>query len=671
MSLLHFLDSFGYQSPASTVKRLSSEQINRFVSLTKLIGRFLAIYPYKDDQAQCICPFHDDHDPSMLINEGPGYYYCFSCGTSGNHMTFLSHMLNISYESALLKTSFILCQNQSIDSWLDAVAPLPSTDLPILLSRSSSAIRHIPRITTFKPSVRPRDSLVGSRSLRLQGDEDVVSGEGGNSSHSSIFPTDHLERLHAILEKAAEYYSARLLMDPRATPVRKYLQSRYISLSTALKFRLGYASMPKILKATTTTPNATSATALSVEQSGKKGDVHPLTQLSAQQWKAMKALPLSPFLLTQSHDDTASGYGSSKAGNFTEAEVLAAGLAVNVSDGVGMGGWGVYDRFRNRLMVPILDMAGKVVGFGGRELPEEVTKQLSILCLGDKIGGLVSSKGEKEKKKAAGKYINSPSSPVFSKKHLLYGCHLPLSSASLHTTPPASQVLLVEGYFDVLSLHEGIWGPESFNANSDNSSVSGLKGVLATMGTSLSLEQVGGAARWALKGGGTMSRTTRSKSKGNPHEVLSPSRKQGRSDSSPRVVEVVLMLDNDCAGQVATERVAKLVLKHAQQQKTLANSTTTTLNPLAMASPRVFVKVKAVQWQEVISHILIERYALRAKPSARSTEERQEYFYDIPGVRGLKDGGDLLLLFKSPEIRKIVGFALQSAKEIGEFYMDL
>eukprot|EP01031_Cornospumella_fuschlensis_P032055 gene32056-38760_t len=583
-------------------------------------------------------------------------------------------MLNISYESALLKTSFILCQNQSIDSWLDDVAPLPSTNLPILLSRSSSsAIRHIPRITTFKPSVRPRDSLVGSRSLRLQGDEDVVGGEGGNSSHSSTFPTEHLVRLHAVLEKAAEYYSARLLMDPRATPVRKYLQSRYISLSTALKFRLGYASMPKFLKATTTTPNATSATALLVEQSGKKGEVHPLTQLSAQQWKAMKALPVSPYLLTQSLGDTASGSSSSKASNFTEAEVLAAGLAVNVSDGVGMGGWGVYDRFRNRLMVPILDMAGKVVGFGGRELPEEVTKQLSILCLGDKIGGLVSSsKGEKEKKKAAGKYINSPSSPVFSKKHLLYGCHLPLSSASLHTTPPATpQVLLVEGYFDVLSLHEGLWGPESCNANSDNSGVSGLKGVLATMGTSLSLEQVGGAARWALKGGGTMSRTTRSKFKGNPYEVLSASRKQGRSESSPRVVEVVLMLDNDSAGQVATERVAKLVLKHAQQQQALANSTTTTMNPPAMASPRIFVKVKAVQWQEVISHILIERYALRAKPSARSTEERQEYFYDIPGVRGLKDGGDLLLLFKSPEIRKIVGFALQSAKEIGEFYMDL
>lgn len=53
------------------------------------------------------------------------------------------------------------------------------------------------------------------------------------------------------------------------------------------------------------------------------------------------------------------------------------------------------------------------------------------------------------------------------------------------------------------------------------------------------------------------------------------------------------------------------------------------------------------------------------------TEERQSYFYDVPTVRGLKDGGDLLLAFKPPEIRKVVGFALKSAMEIGGFYMDL
>lgn len=114
VALLPYLDSLGHSSPVSVVRWLSSEQINRFVSLTELIGRFLEIHPYKDDQARCVCPFHDDHDPSMLINEGPGYYYCFSCGASGSHMNFLSHVLNISYKSALLKTSFVLCQNLSI-----------------------------------------------------------------------------------------------------------------------------------------------------------------------------------------------------------------------------------------------------------------------------------------------------------------------------------------------------------------------------------------------------------------------------------------------------------------------------------------------------------------------------------------------------------------------------
>lgn len=112
--VLPLLDSLSYSTPVNSVRRLSSEQIRRYVSLTELISRFLEIYPYKDDQAQCVCPFHDDHDPSMLINEVPGYYYCFSCGASGNHMNFLGRMLNISYESALLKTSFVLCQNKSI-----------------------------------------------------------------------------------------------------------------------------------------------------------------------------------------------------------------------------------------------------------------------------------------------------------------------------------------------------------------------------------------------------------------------------------------------------------------------------------------------------------------------------------------------------------------------------
>jgi DNA primase len=81
-------------------------------------------------------------------------------------------------------------------------------------------------------------------------------------------------------------------------------------------------------------------------------------------------------------------------------------------------GPGYYDRFRNRLMFPISTPGGKVVAFGGRALGDDDAK-----------------------------YINSPESPVYSKSGTLYGLHQ--GRAAIHK---ADQVLVVEGYFDVLGL---------------------------------------------------------------------------------------------------------------------------------------------------------------------------------------------------------------------------
>lgn len=81
-------------------------------------------------------------------------------------------------------------------------------------------------------------------------------------------------------------------------------------------------------------------------------------------------------------------------------------------------GPGYYDRFRNRLMFPISTPGGKVVAFGGRTLGDDDAK-----------------------------YINSPESPVYSKSGALYGLHQ--GRAPIHK---ADQVLVVEGYFDVLGL---------------------------------------------------------------------------------------------------------------------------------------------------------------------------------------------------------------------------
>ncbi|MFZ5640662.1 MAG: DNA primase [Bacillota bacterium] len=82
-------------------------------------------------------------------------------------------------------------------------------------------------------------------------------------------------------------------------------------------------------------------------------------------------------------------------------------------------GTGHYDRFRHRLMFPIWDVRGKVIGFGGRVLDDTLPK-----------------------------YLNSPETPVFNKSYLLYGLHL----AAPHIREQ-DEVIIVEGYMDVLTAY--------------------------------------------------------------------------------------------------------------------------------------------------------------------------------------------------------------------------
>ncbi|MEB3355383.1 MAG: DNA primase [Synechococcales bacterium] len=103
------------------------------------------------------------------------------------------------------------------------------------------------------------------------------------------------------------------------------------------------------------------------------------------------------------------------------------------------GGSGYYDRFRDRLMIPIHDLQGRVVGFGGR-------------TLGD----------------AQPKYLNSPETELFDKGSLLYG----LDKARVAIAKEDSAIV-VEGYFDVIALH-----------------AAGITHAVASLGTALSLKQV-------------------------------------------------------------------------------------------------------------------------------------------------------------------------------------
>ena len=119
---------------------------------------------------------------------------------------------------------------------------------------------------------------------------------------------------------------------------------------------------------------------------------------------------------------------------FGEEELLAAGLVVQ-------GNRGVYDRFRGRLLWPIRDLAGDVVGFGARKLHE-------------------SDDGPK--------YLNTPETPIYKKSQVLYGLDL-----AKRDVAKLQRAVVVEGYTDVMACH-----------------VAGVTTAIATCGTSFGAEHI-------------------------------------------------------------------------------------------------------------------------------------------------------------------------------------
>jgi DNA primase len=136
--------------------------------------------------------------------------------------------------------------------------------------------------------------------------------------------------------------------------------------------------------------------------------------------------------------------GFSERRTYTQdfAKRLGAPLDMLFSTGIMKmkDGGEIYDIFRGRVMVPIFDVNGRVIGFGGRGLGKDVIP----------------------------KYINSPESPIFSKRSVLFG----LDKARKEIADK-NEAIIVEGYFDLIALHAG-----------------GVRNAVATLGTSITEEQV-------------------------------------------------------------------------------------------------------------------------------------------------------------------------------------
>lgn len=128
-------------------------------------------------------------------------------------------------------------------------------------------------------------------------------------------------------------------------------------------------------------------------------------------------------------------YKALKRQGFNEEYITQLGLAKKYDD----GGW--RDFFRGRIMFPIHNLSGKVVGFGGR-----------VMGNADKTA----------------KYINSPENDIYHKSHVLYGLHV-----AKRAIPKENYCILVEGYTDVISLYQA-----------------GVENAVASSGTALTVEQL-------------------------------------------------------------------------------------------------------------------------------------------------------------------------------------
>ncbi len=179
------------------------------------------------------------------------------------------------------------------------------------------------------------------------------------------------DRLYLANEATADYYHQLLLRSPEAQTVRDYLSKREVNAQSIEDFKLGYS------------PSA---------------------------WDG-----LQKHLIER---------------GFTNEELLEAGL-ISESDNNKMK----HDRFRHRLMFPIDDVRGRIIGFGGRALDDNQQP----------------------------KYLNSPQTPLFDKSANLYG--LDLAKDAMRKE---GRAVIVEGYMDVILPHQH-----------------GYKNIIASMGTAI------------------------------------------------------------------------------------------------------------------------------------------------------------------------------------------
>ncbi len=188
--------------------------------------------------------------------------------------------------------------------------------------------------------------------------------------------------------------------------------------------------------------------------------------------RGMEEGTITSFRLGLTGDSWSEASDYFKSKKFTDHEIVEAGLAKKGERG------GLIDKFRNRIMFPIGDSAGRIVGFSGRIFGEKASPD-------------------------APKYLNSPETPLFHKSRILYGFDRAKMQMRKHNF-----AILVEGQMDLLASHQAGWtntlavsGTAFTQEHSSLVKRMTENLVLALDADEAGIKAAGRAARAALQGG--------------------------------------------------------------------------------------------------------------------------------------------------------------------------
>lgn len=355
------------------------DQLNSQADLVSIIGKHVALKRSGNSYKGC-CPFHQEKTPSFYITPSKGLYHCFGCKAGGNALNFLIEYEGLSFLEAVEELS----KQTGID--IPKQAPNPQ----LFYNKTAQA-------TTPAQTESKLETSVPS--------EQVVTHTNHTPVVKTNIMTDGEEDLNNFIP-VSEYENNQVLPTPHPTP----------SMAMA-----------------------------SHDNSNNQGNLYDLlNQLADYYQQQLKTNPRALLYL--------SGRG------LTEASLQTFGLGY-APDGwqhlqtafsqdiAGLKTLGLirssdsgrdYCLLRDRIIFTIKDHKGRIVGFAGRTLSNDVQP----------------------------KYINSPESVVFQKQQILYGLYESRNAK-------ANRWLVVEGYMDVISLYQA-----------------GIYGAVASMGTATNANQL-------------------------------------------------------------------------------------------------------------------------------------------------------------------------------------